>query len=294
MNKPIEYLASLPERTVRAGAAVAGGLLAETANLVLPSSLRRARLYQATFERLLRVTVELVGDVPDVYPDQTMSPAEMAKRKVVGNAVELAGVLSMGWSPLWLLAAASDLTGGTRAYLAALVDELKTSGVLPEGTDVASVDALLQTLEGTSGVAADAVDLPPIDVAALRTSWAELKANVGALPDAAALAATFEQLRAAAVVEGRSLLDVSAVVAAGALRAGWTLGNTHIFEYYREALAAIQEEGLLRFARRVSTPYLSRALLHFSPREDTYTERWLRQREPEQPAETPEAEKREL
>ena len=42
-----------------------------------------------------------------------------------GNAVELAGFLAFGWSPVWLLAAASDVTNGTRVYLRALVEELE-------------------------------------------------------------------------------------------------------------------------------------------------------------------------
>jgi hypothetical protein len=283
MTKETDYLASLPERTLRAGAAVAGGLLAETANLVLPKSLRSAKLYQVTFARLLRVVVELVGDVPNVFPANGMTAGELATRKVVGNAVELTGVLTLGWSPLWLLAAAADITGGTRAYLAALVAELQRSGALPAGTDIASVDALLQTLEGTSGIAADAVDLPPLNVAALRDSWTSLKANVELLPDPQALGVTFDELGAAAAAEGRSLLEVSAVIGAGALRAGWQLGNVHIFEYYREALGTIRAEGLLTFLRRISTPYLARAARHFSPAEPTYTERWLRQETAAQP-----------
>lgn len=275
MSKQVEYLASLPERTLRASAAVAGGLLAETANVIVPHSLRRSKLYQATFDRLLRVVIELIGDVPNVYPDNGMTAGELATRKAAGNVVEVAGVLTMGWSPLWLLAIAADLTGGTRAYLTALVEELRRSGVLPADTDIMSVDALLQTLEGTSSVAADAVDLPPLNVASLRQSWTSLKASVDTLPDAQALATTFNALRDAAVVEGRSLLDVSTALGAGALRAGWQLGNVHVFEYYREALTTIEAEGLLKFLRRISTPYVARAALHFNPAQLTFTQRLL-------------------
>lgn len=287
MAKETDYLASLPERTLRASAAVAGGLLAETANLVLPKSLRSAKLYQVTFARLLRVVVELVGDVPDTFPADGMTAGELATRKAVGNAVELTGVLTMGWSPLWLLAAAADLTGGTRAYLAALVAELQRSGALLPDADITSVDALLQTLEGTSGLAADAVDLPPLNIAALRSSWDSLKANVELLPAPEAVGATFDGLGAAAAAEGRTLLEVSAVIGAGALRAGWQLGNVHIFEYYREALGAIHAEGLLAFLRRISTPYLTRAARHFRPTEPTYTERWLSQGDAPAPAAEP-------
>ncbi|KPL91639.1 hypothetical protein [Herpetosiphon geysericola] len=290
MDKPLNYVISLPERTLRAGAALVGGLVNEASNVIVPKSLRNTRLYQVTFERLLRITIELVGDVKNVYTDETMGIEELTKRKIAGNAVELVGFLSLGWSPLWFLAAASDVTSGTRTYLAALVSELQQRQLLPAEANIDSVDALLERLEGTSGVAADTVDLPPLDVSALRSSWETIKANASSLPAPTALADTFDQLRETARTEGQSLLDVSAVVAAGALQAGWSLGNTHIFEYYRESLNAIQEEGLLEFARRVTTPYFERAAKHFDPAEETYTDRFLRQLDgppaPEQPQAT--------
>lgn len=275
MKNPTHYLASLPERTLRAGAAVAGGLLAETANLVVPDSLRRSKLYQVTIDRFLRIVIEFIGDVPDLYSDHALSAEELAKRKVAGNVLEVASVFTFGWSPLWLLAAASDLTGGTRAYLAILVDELKGQGLLPADADIGSVESLLTTLEGTSGAAADVVDLPPLDAGALRASWNALRDNAAQLPDAAGLAATWAMLREAAEREGRSILEMSTLVAGGAVRAGWQLGNIHIFDYYRSALATIREEGLLAYLRRVGEPYARRAIQHFNPQAETYTERWL-------------------
>lgn len=41
------YLASLPERTARAGAALTGGLVYETGEVLLPLAVRRSRFYQA-------------------------------------------------------------------------------------------------------------------------------------------------------------------------------------------------------------------------------------------------------
>lgn len=102
------YLASLPERTARAGAALTGGLVHEASEVVLPLAVRRAKLYQAMVGRLLRITLELVGGVEGVYPAQEMPARELLARKTAGNAVELGSFLAVGWSPLWLLAGASD------------------------------------------------------------------------------------------------------------------------------------------------------------------------------------------
>jgi hypothetical protein len=272
------YLASLPERTARAGAALTGGLVYETSEVVLPLAVRRSRLYRAIVGRLLRITIELVGGVEGVYPGQEMPARELAVRKAAGNAVELGGLLAVGWSPLWLLAGASDLVGGTKAYLRALASELREVSVLAPDADVASFDELLTALEGTSGALADTVDVPPLNLPGVRASWQELQRQAADLPDAAGLEGIFAQLRLAASREERSLLELSSMVGLGAARAGMNLGDAHIFDYYRHALRTIVEEGLLSFLRRTSTPYLVRAGSHFDPRSSTYSERLLRRR----------------
>ena len=270
------YLASLPERTARAGAALTGGLAYEASQVVLPFAVRRSKLYQAIVGRLLRITIELVGGVEGVYPIHEMPAREQLARKTAGNAVELSSFVAVGWSPLWLLAGASDLVGGTKAYLRALITELRDAGVLAADANVASFEELLTALECTSGVLADTVDVPPLNVTSVRTSWQELRRQAGDLPDAAGLERIFAELRLAARQEDRSILEISSVVALGAVRTGVKLGNVHIFDYYRRALRTIVEEGLLTFLRRTSAPYLTRAGSHFDPRSSTYSERLLR------------------
>jgi hypothetical protein len=270
------YLASLPERTTRAGAALTGGLVYEASELVLPAAIRRSKLYHAIVGRLLRITVELVGGVKGVYPAQEMPVRELLVRKTAGNVVELSSFLAVGWSPVWLLAGASDLVGGTKVYLQALVRELRDAGVLAPEVDVASFEELLTTLEGTSGVLADTVDVPPLDMTSVRTSWQELRRQATDLPEAADLERIYAELQLAARQEDRSILEISSMVALGAVRAGVRLGNVYIFDYYRGALRTIVEEDLRSFLRRTSTPYLTRAGSHFDPRSSTYSERLLR------------------
>jgi hypothetical protein len=270
------YLASLPERTARAGAALAGGLVYEASEVVLPDAVRRSKLYQAIVGRLLRITIELVGGVEGVFPSEEMQARELLVRKTAGNAVEIASFLAVGWSPIWLLAGASDLVGGSKVYLGALVTELRDAGVLSTEGDVSSFEELLSALEGTSGVLADTVDVPPLNVAGVRTSWQELQMQAADLPDAAGLEKIFAELQSAARQEDRSILEISSIVALGAVHAGVELGNVYIFDYYRRALRIIVEEGLLSFLQRTSTPYLTRAGAHFDPASSTYSERLLR------------------
>ena len=132
--RPVAYLLALPERLIRVVAAAGGGAVHETAELVLPRLVRRSRLYEATAKNLLRITVELVGGVERppaaIAGEFEPSPKKLAVRKGAGNVVELGSILAFGFSPLWLLAGAADVTRGTRVYLDALVDELKGAGVL--------------------------------------------------------------------------------------------------------------------------------------------------------------------
>jgi hypothetical protein len=274
----ILYIISLPERITRMMAAIVGGLVYEATEVLLPGWLRRSRLYQAIVGTLLRIVVELVGGVTGTLPPDDVDVGKLAVRKAAGNVIEIAGLLLVGWSPLWLLAAVADLTGGTRTYLRTFVSELQRDGLLPPDTDVSSAGELLRVLEETSGLMAETVDLPPLNVEGMRKSWQTLQQNVTALPDAGRLADLYAQLEQVAKREGRSLRAVSSLVAAGAARAGVQIGHAYVFDYYNEALGAIASEGLSVYARRVSRPYLSVAAAHVDPGRKTYTERLFRRR----------------
>ena len=168
----VAFLVSLPERAVRSLFALAGGGVHETAELVLPRLVRRSRLYEATAKNLLRVSIELVGGVeaPATTADEYEPNAKkLAVRKTAGNAVELGSIAAFGFSPLWLLAAAADVTHGTRVYLDAFVRELKLAGVLAEETELTTIDDLLAALQGGTGTTARLIDIPPLELAALQS-----------------------------------------------------------------------------------------------------------------------------
>jgi hypothetical protein len=270
------YLVSLPERLLRALAAAVGGLVFQISDVALPLWVRRTRLYQALVYRMLRLTVELLGDVKGVFPTEAIPAGDLAVRKAVGNVVELAGFLAFGWSPLWILAAASDLTGGTRAYLDLFVAELRSAGLLQSEVEIQSVRDLLDALESSSAVAADMVDVPPLNVQDLERSWESLKHDASRLPRPEQLAGLYRILQQVSQAEGVSPLEVSGLVAAGAFRAGIQLGSVHIFDYYKSALESINKEGWAVYVLRVARPYASAVSAHFDPRRPSLTEKALR------------------
>ena len=272
-----EYVASLPERLIRSAAAAGGGVLLETSNLILPPPVwQHSKLYQATVARMIRITVEFVGGVTGRYPAERMDAAELAVRKLGGNAVELASVVAVGFSPLWLLAAASDVTGGVRAYLDTFVNELKSTGALAESADVSSVDDLLMLLENASSQAADTIDIPPLTIEHMRVSLDQFRRHAELIPGPNDLAGLFKDLTDVAREQDRSLLTISSLVAAGAIQAGIQLGNAHIVSFYSDSLAAIRKEGVSAYLGRISQPYLAAATDHFRPSSAAHTPRVIR------------------
>lgn len=274
----LAFLLSLPERAVRTAAAALGGSIHETFELALPRLVRRSRLYEATAKNLLRVTIELVGGVEpagaasdELEPD----PRRLAVRKSAGNALELGSILAFGFSPLWILAAAADVSHGSRTYLDTLVRELVAEGVLAESVDIGSVDELLVTLEGAAGTGARLIDIPPLELHALRRSFDDLRRDAASLPSQDDLAAVFRALRATARKERASILDVSLGVGIAFFNSARHVGRQHVLDPYAEDLRPVRSEGLGAYARRVSRPYADAVARHFDPGRATLTERGL-------------------
>jgi len=259
---------------VRAAAAALGGLVHESAQVVLPRFVRGSRIYEATAKNALRIAIEAVGGVAPREPPQ-VPVAEITKRKAGGNVVELGSIAAFGFSPLWLLAAAADVLHGSRVYLAEFVAELKRAGVIAEERDIGSVDELLEALENASGHTAGLIDLPPLELAELRASLAELRGDAAGLPSPDELAALFRGLRAQAARERRPLLEVSVGMGLAFLTSARTVADRHLAVPYREDWAPLRREGFAAYARRVSVPYARAAGGHFDPARPSWTERLI-------------------
>ena len=269
------FLVSLPERIVRSLVALAGGAVHETAQLVLPRLIRRSRFYEASAKNLLRVAIELVGRVEGSPTVEETAPKELALRKGAGNVVELGSIAAFGFSPLWLLAGASDIARGSRVYLAELVRELKQAGVLGDQVQIASVDELLGVLERGAGRTARLVDIPPLELAELRASLGELRAEADSLPTPQALAALFRGLQDEARRENRTLLEVSSGLGLAFLTSARNVGREHLVVPYVEDWEPLRREGFGDYARRVSSPYRDAVTGHLDPARETHTERAL-------------------
>ncbi len=271
------FFLSWPERVFRAVTAGLLGGVHETAQLVLPRLVRRSRLYEVTAKNMLRIGIELVGRVEPPRPSEENEPApgagRVAIKKAAGNVVEFGSIAAFGFSPLWLLAAASDILHGSKTYLTALEEELARAGVLAEGTHFGSVEDLLGALEGTTGTTAGLIDMPPLEFRELRSSISELKRDAGSLPTPKELAQLFDGLVRTARMEGRSLLDVSTGVGLAFVTSARNVGRDHLVAPYREDWRPLRDEGFAAYAARVAIPYRRAIGGHFDRERRTWTER---------------------
>jgi hypothetical protein len=294
-----DYLLSLPERVLRSMSALSAGLLRELSEVALPRAVRRTRLYRELVENTLRFLIENVGQVEGAYPPEGKLVDNFAARRLAGNGIELIGLLTFRASPVWVLAALADLSGAGRQLIREIAQSLKEEGLLEKDATYESIEQVLDGLEGTAGRLAQSANTPPLDVASLRREWAELRAAASKipqprLPSSEALRRSWEELKTTAATEGRPVFQVSSLMALAAVsripenvlwlsrcargaarRTGQMLADG-LLEHYRTTLAEIRGAGYAAYWAREFRPYLKAAVLQFSPRRVSLTERMLR------------------
>jgi hypothetical protein len=294
------YLISVPERLLRSVAGVGAGFVRELGEVAIPKAVRRGQLYRNLVDGTLRYLIEQVGGVEGVYADDEKLAQNFLARRTAGNVVELLGIIAFRASPVWVLAALADVCGAGRHLLPEIADALKAEGLLRKDVEFTSVDQILTGLEQTSSRLATTINAPPLDVAALRQEWQDIREAVRSippsrLPSQAAIGDLWARLKdeshrqERSVFEIASMLGVSAVaqlpdsmrwLSASARRAASRTGHVFaagLLDHYRETLTNIRQIGFTRYSVRQFRPYLRAAVHQFSPKRRTLTQRLLKQ-----------------
>jgi len=293
------YLLSLPERVVRSATALAGGLVRELGDVALPAAVRRTKLYKTLVEGTLRFLIEQVGQVEDAYPAEGRLAEDFALRRAAGNGIELVGILTFRASPVWVMAALADLSGAGRQLIQEIAESLKQDGLLDRETKFENVDQILDGLEKTAGRVAEAINSPPLDVAALRQEWEAICRQAAAipprnLPSVEMLRQSWDDLNKEAAAQNRSVFHLSSLLALSAIghlpenlrwlshcarlaarRTGQVFAGA-LLDHYAVTLKEIRSTGYLNYWTREFRPYLRAAAGQFSPRRVSLTERFLR------------------
>ncbi|HKD06423.1 MAG TPA: hypothetical protein VKB79_11025 [Bryobacteraceae bacterium] len=293
-----KYIVSLPERVLRSLGALSGGLLHEIGEVALPAAIRRTTLYRTMVGATLRFLIEQVGQVEGVYPAEGGLSENFIVRRAASHGIELLGILAFRASPIWVLAALADVTGSGHRLLREIAEALEAEGLLEPGSRFETMEQILGGLERTSAHLATTLNMPPVNVHALRREWDKLAVELQSIPPnripaIGLLERTWDDIRATAQTQNRTVFTVSSLLAISTLahvpanllwlskaagsaarRTTEVLGSA-ILDHYADALGEISREGLLGYWQREFRPYLRAAAEQFSPERCSLTEKLL-------------------
>ncbi len=297
-HRGVRYAASLPERVVRSASAIAAGTVREVAAVALPIGFRRGRLYRSLVDVTLQFLIEDVGGVKGAQVSEQKLGEDFLLRRAAGNGIELMGVVAFRASPVWVLAALADVAGFGRQLIPEIAESLKKEGLLEPDESFATMDQLLSGLERSSGQLAETVNTPPLDVAGLRAEWRKFigearQLPAPQLPSAAAVTRLWQDLRATAEREQRTVFEVSSLLAVAAvselperarvlsksaaivLRHGGAAVSNALLEHYRQSLLELRKLGFLGYGVQQLAPYTHAAIGAFHPSRETLTGKLL-------------------
>lgn len=290
------YLLSLPERTVRSLAAVAGGTTSLLTDTLFPDALRGTTLYKIFVGDTQRFVIEKVAQVQrDCPPGEAEAAAsgDYVQRKMIGGALEAAGLFAMHFSPLWVFAIAGDAAAGGHAFLDRLATQLKKNNVIPADLEVSGIADLLGAIHETSRQSAAAIDTPPLSAADLSKLADDMVNSYGQVFTRATnlvprIETLWTQMEKLADRENLSIETLSGILTIDVAQWGkkgigavWALGQTgtelfgeNVLDSYARTLGKISEQGVTAYLTTHMAPFWQAATGHFDPGRKTWTQ-WL-------------------
>lgn len=297
-RQTVAYTLSVPERTLRSVAALAGGTTTLLTENLLPESLRKTTTYTVTVGMVQQFVIERVAGM-ETELAKTGAPLseDYVQRKLAGNALEAAGLLTVGFSPLWIFAIAGDVAGGSKLFLNRLVGQLKENGVIDEAIEPKTLVDVLEAAQASSSKSATALDQPPLSreeltgvVDSLRESYGEaFKRTNNLMPTVDSLwqrmehlanrdNISIERLSGMMTIDAASWSKTGTDTASAVGQVSADLFDEKILDSYRKTLEAASEEGVQSYIGKHYRPFLNAALSHFKPSQKTWTEQKLEER----------------
>ena len=292
--KYLMYGLSLPERTVRSSAAMIGGVINESATLLVPQAFRDSTTYRKFVQQMMDMVNEDFGGVkrsPNADESEPTKIENYVAKKTVGTFLDLAGMATLHLSPITLLAITSDLAYGSTTYLTALADELKKEGVIAEDSTISSTAQLLDAVAKASSETTNQLDTPPLSVEGLRETIEQTRQRLAEIDPTKVLPQSeikqlWEDMQGLADKEHVNLFEISSAMTMyslnqvstatkGALTTIRVTGNLldqHIFDHYWQGAAKIGREGIYSVAAESGRPYVDALWYNFSSDRPTLTE----------------------
>ena len=292
-TKNLLYGLSLPERLLRSGVGLTAGAVKEVAGVLIPQSFQSAKSYEIAIENSLTFLTETVGGVAGSSAAADKAGEHVA-RKAVGNFVDLAGLATFHVSPMWILAAVSDVAYGSSTYVREVAAELKAQGVIDDTSTIHQIDDVLDAIQRSSGSAASTFDTPPLSVEELRATLGQIRTELSeadlrkVFPENE-VRRLWTEMQTTATQQNVGLLGVSSAmtmqmldgvktVSTGALtgiRVAGGLFEKNVWSHYVDSLARIREEGFYETVAESYRPYVDAVWNNFAGERETWTEQIL-------------------
>ncbi|WP_442482806.1 hypothetical protein [Aeoliella sp. SH292] len=286
------YTLSLPERALRSTVGVAGGMVREGANLLLPQAFRSSKSYEIVVQQGLDfMTRDIAGVKLAGSENDTPQIEGYVAKKTVGGFVEMASLATLHLSPALLLAVVSDVAYGSQTYLKELSLELKREGVIAEDSTIDHASDLLEAIRESSALSAQVFDTPPLSIEGITQAIEQTTNSVSKIDPTKVLPAAeidrlWREMHEVARGEEVTLLEVSGAMTLHTLnrlgRAGQgalsgitiagSLFDRHVVDHYRVALTDIHSRGYYNTLAEVSQPYIAAVWENFSTEKSTITQ----------------------
>jgi hypothetical protein len=292
---PQDYLFSLPERLLRSAAAVVGGTSLLVTETLFPEVVKDSTTYRVIVGNLQRFMIDQVAQVEYFSATQEERVIDgYIGRKLAGNVLEMAGLMTMRFSPVWVFALAGDAAAGSKVFLDRLSTNLKQHGVIDAESDPEDVVSLLDAIQKASSSSVTAMDTPPLSSQQLGELAGELTDGYGRMfSKSQALLSRFNALQRrmekTAGDEGLSVEEVSGVMAIDVASLGRTSVETtlavsqtgaelfgeKILASYERTLDDLNSQGASAYLSRYLKPFMDAAVAHFDPDKPTWTQAML-------------------
>ena len=292
---PEDYFLSLPERLIRSAAAIAGGTSLLLTSSLLPGVVEDSTTYKVTFGDMQRFLITRLAQV-DSPGSVEMQPVtdDYIYHKMAGNVLEIASLMAVRFSPVWVFAIVSDLAGGSSLYFQRLVKHLKEMEIIDQNASLNNIQELFESIQQASSTSARSIDRPPLSQAELTEIIDDLRGDYGRLaksslhlmPQVEKIEDQMETVSEEEDIPLEQLNDVMALRAASlgerGLNTTMAIGKTagelideKIFDSYSQTLDEIAKVGLPKYTADNLTPFLNSAVNHLDPKRETWTERKL-------------------
>ena len=283
---------TLPERTIRSMAALAGGTSTLLTETLFPEALRGSTTYTVTIGMMQQFVIErIAGMESEMDGNQVELGDDYVQRKMAGTALEAMGLLTMSASPLWIFAIAGDAAGGSKVFLNRLVEHLKENDILTEHVNPSELVDVLEAVQNATNKSAIAIDAPPLSQEELSELADEMKVSYGKVfantPNLVLLLNDiWERMEQLASRDNISLERLGGIMTIDAVpwkkkgvgtmraasRAGVELFDENILDSYKKTLSIISEQGVDKYMSEHLKPFLKSAKSHFAPSKKTWTE----------------------